>query len=59
MTELPDDWWTTEDVASYLGLKTSTLRAYLARGQMPDPDRHIGHMPVWRPETIRRWRLRD
>jgi DNA-binding transcriptional MerR regulator len=52
---LPRDWWTTGDVASYLNVTPSTIRAYVARGQMPDADRRIGREPVWRPETIRKW----
>jgi predicted DNA-binding transcriptional regulator AlpA len=52
---LPDDWWTTRDVAAFLGVAPSTIRAYAARGQMPRADRRIGREPVWRPETIRHW----
>jgi excisionase family DNA binding protein len=43
---LPDDWWSTEDVAAYLGVGQSTVRAYLARKQMPSPDRRIGRMTL-------------
>ena len=49
------DWWTTEDVAEHLGVSASTIRAYLARDQMPDPDRRLGRLPLWRPETVRAW----
>jgi predicted DNA-binding transcriptional regulator AlpA len=52
---LPRDWWTTRDVASYLEVSPSTIRAYVTRGQMPAADRRIGREPVWRPETIRKW----
>jgi hypothetical protein len=52
---LPADWWTTRDVATYLDVAPSTVRAYVARGQMPVADRRIGREPVWRPETIQRW----
>jgi len=52
---LPTDWWTTSDVASFLGVTPSTIRAYVARGQMPSADRRIGREPVWRPATIRKW----
>jgi hypothetical protein len=30
------EWWTTSDVATYLGLKVATVSAYRARGRMPD-----------------------
>jgi predicted DNA-binding transcriptional regulator AlpA len=53
--ELPRDWWTTEDVATYLGVSSSTVRAYLARSQMPEPNRRIGRMQLWRPKTILHW----
>jgi hypothetical protein len=52
---LPRDWWTTRDVASYLQVAPSTIRAYVARRQMPAADRRIGREPVWRPATIRKW----
>lgn len=55
MSTLPDDWWSTDDVASYLGVGTSTVRAYVARQQMPQPDRRIGRMQLWKPATIRAW----
>jgi predicted DNA-binding transcriptional regulator AlpA len=52
---LPDDWWTTRDVARFLHISSSTVRAYVTRGQMPKADRRIGREPVWRPATIREW----
>jgi hypothetical protein len=52
---LPRDWWTTSDVARFLDVEPSTIRAYAARGQMPAADRRIGREPVWRPATIRKW----
>jgi predicted DNA-binding transcriptional regulator AlpA len=52
---LPEDWWTTSDVARFLGISSSTVRAYAAREQMPKADRRIGREPVWRPDTIREW----
>jgi MerR family regulatory protein len=52
---LPSDWWTTSDVARFLDVEPSTIRAYAARGQMPPADRRIGREPVWRPATIRKW----
>ena len=52
---LPTDWWNTRDVATFLNVAPFTIRAYAARGQMPEADRRIGREPVWRPETIQRW----
>lgn len=53
--QLPEDWWTTEQVATHLGVMASTIRAYLARGQMPPPDRRMGPLLLWRPAAIRAW----
>jgi hypothetical protein len=52
---LPEDWWTTDDVAHYLSVTPSTVRAYLARKQMQEPDRRMGRMRLWRPASIRDW----
>lgn len=54
-TPLPDDWWTTDQVATHLNVAPSTIRAYLARKQMPPPDRRIGPLQLWQPDTIREW----
>jgi hypothetical protein len=32
------DWWATCDVAIFLGIAPSTIRAYVGRGQMPAAD---------------------
>lgn len=51
--------WTTRDVAAYLGVKESTVRAYhspSSRSKMPKPDGQLGRTPWWKPETIRAWR---
>jgi predicted DNA-binding transcriptional regulator AlpA len=55
METLPDDWWSTDDVAAFLGVGASTIRAYVTRRQMPQPDRYIGRTRLWRPQTIREW----
>jgi len=52
----PDtDWWTTTDVAAYLGVTVGTVSSYRARGQMPEPDRTIGRTHVWSPQRIIHW----
>ncbi len=53
--ELPTDWWTAEDCASYLGIASSTWRAYVSREQAPAPDRMFGRSPAWRPATVKAW----
>jgi hypothetical protein len=49
------DWWVPDDVAAYLGVSASTVASYKSRGQMPEPERHFGRTPVWRPQTIIDW----
>lgn len=54
--------WSIKGVAAFLSdtrerpVKDSTVRAYLARGQMPAEDgRDENGSPWWRPETIEAW----
>ncbi len=49
------EWWTTSDVAAYLGLRVATVSSYRARGQMPQPDMTLGRTHVWRPSKIIDW----
>jgi excisionase family DNA binding protein len=47
--------YTTADVASVLGVKESTVRAYAARGQIPAPSGRVGRTPYWAPDDIEPW----
>lgn len=49
------DWWTTSDVADFLGVRVSTVSTYRARRQMPQPDLTVGRTHMWRPSTITTW----
>lgn len=52
----PDaEWWTTSDVAAYLGVRPATISSYRNRGQMPPPDHRLGRTQLWRPGTIINW----
>jgi len=58
VTSQPDpaaEWWTTSDVAAYLGVRPSTVSAYRMRDQMPPPDQTIGRTRVWKPARIIEW----
>ena len=44
-----------DGVAALLGVAEATVRAYLARGQMPDPLVRIGRTPVWSIDQIEAW----
>lgn len=49
------EWWTTSDVAAYLGLRVGTVSSYRQRGQMPAPDMTVGRTHMWKPERIIEW----
>jgi hypothetical protein len=42
-------------LATALGVRRRTLERERSAGRLPRPDLQIGKMPLWRPETIRRW----
>lgn len=47
--------WGISDVAHHLEVAAVTVRAYLSRGQMPEPDGHIAGSPWWDADRIRDW----
>lgn len=52
----PDaEWWTTSDVAAYLGVAVSTVSTYRHRKQMPQPAQTVGRTHMWRPARIIEW----
>jgi predicted DNA-binding transcriptional regulator AlpA len=53
--ELPTDWWTADQVATFLGIARGTWAAYVARNQAPAAERMFGRSPAWRPATIKTW----
>lgn len=58
VTSEPDpdvEWWTTTDVATYLGVRVGTVSTYRKRGQMPAPDLTVGRTHMWRPGRIIEW----
>jgi predicted DNA-binding transcriptional regulator AlpA len=46
---------TVDGVAALLGVGESTVRAYLARRQMPEPLLRLGRVPVWPRSQIEAW----
>jgi predicted DNA-binding transcriptional regulator AlpA len=44
-----------DGVAALLGINEATVRAYLARRQMPEPMVRIGRTPVWSRHQIEAW----
>lgn len=49
------EWWTTSDVAAYLGVQVTTVTNYRKRAQMPAPDATVGRTHMWRPSRIVAW----
>ncbi|MEU8090002.1 helix-turn-helix domain-containing protein [Micromonospora chalcea] len=56
--DLTAEWWTTSDVAAYLGVKVATVSNYRKRGQMPEPDATVGRTHMWRPKRVVEWHER-
>jgi hypothetical protein len=46
---------TLDDVADYLKCSRRKVESMKAAGKLPRPDFHVGRMPRWKLETIRRW----
>jgi predicted DNA-binding transcriptional regulator AlpA len=44
-----------DDIAAALGVSRRAIERERSAGRLPKPDRKIGRMPIWSPETIRRW----
>jgi len=53
-----ENYLTVADVAEVLGIKPSTVRAYVARKQMPSWNYcpSCGHAPTWARDTLAEWR---
>ena len=49
------DQWSFKEVAAFLGVEQSTVRAYRTRGEMPPPDGRISNSPWWWRSTIEGW----
>lgn len=59
-SDLPQDWWTTDDVLTFLRsvgtpISRATWAGYVSRGQAPAADRMFGRSPAWRPAAVRQW----
>jgi hypothetical protein len=44
-----------DELAVALGVSRRLIEREKAAGRLPKPDMQIGRIPLWRPETIRRW----
>jgi predicted DNA-binding transcriptional regulator AlpA len=43
------------ELEAALGVSRRLLERELSAGRFPQPDVHIGRVPLWRPSTIDRW----
>lgn len=43
------------DLAGLLNVSRRTVERLRVAGKLPKPDMHVGRMPRWSPESIRRW----
>jgi predicted DNA-binding transcriptional regulator AlpA len=53
--DLAAEWWTTSDVAAYLGVQVATVTNYRKRNQMPQPDLTVGRTHMWKPAKVAAW----
>jgi predicted DNA-binding transcriptional regulator AlpA len=44
-----------DEVAATVGVSRSAIERERRAGRFPKPDRIVGRMPLWRPESIRDW----
>jgi predicted DNA-binding transcriptional regulator AlpA len=44
-----------DEIAKALGVSRRAIERERSAGRFPPPDRTIGRMPLWRPETVRAW----
>lgn len=49
------EWWSTSEVAVYLGVSVSAVTNYRKQGTMPAPDQSLGRTHLWRPQRIIDW----
>jgi len=43
------------DVADHLGVIDSTVRTWISRGHMPEPDQRVGRSRFWWRSSIEAW----
>ena len=51
-----EQYLTTAEIATVLGVTSDTISSYKSRGQMPQPDKTFGRPPLWKLATIQAWR---
>lgn len=55
MPKIPG-YLTVADVAKDLGVKPATVRRYLNKKDLPEPDTRAGQSPLWKEATIAGWK---
>jgi predicted DNA-binding transcriptional regulator AlpA len=44
-----------DELAAALGVSRRAIERERSAGRFPPPDKVVGRMPIWSPDTIRRW----
>jgi predicted DNA-binding transcriptional regulator AlpA len=44
-----------DEVAAAVGLSRRAIERERSAGRFPRPDRVVGRVPLWSPDTVRRW----
>ena len=55
MTTSIPGYLTVADVAQRLNVKPATIRRYLHKKDLPEPDTRAGQSPLWKETTIEAW----
>lgn len=53
-TKIPG-YLTVADIAERLKVKPATVRRYLHKKDLPEPDTRAGQSPLWKEATIEAW----
>ena len=55
LTNPVTDLLTVGECATLAGIKPATWRAYVTRGQAPQPAQHISRTPLWDRDQVQAW----
>jgi predicted DNA-binding transcriptional regulator AlpA len=50
-----DRLWSIDDLRKYLSCSRRLVERMRSAGKLPKPVLHVGRMPRWSPEAVRRW----
>ncbi len=50
-----EGYLTADELAERLGIKRGSVHRYRVRGDLPEPDEHVGRTPLWKIDSIEAW----